>query len=336
LLWAALRFDQRIVTGSIVLMASVAVWGAKHGYGPFVQPSANVTLLLLMSFVGTSALMTLLVAAVTVERRKAEDEKWRLASELERRRTDLLERESHARQQAEEASRLKEEFLATVSHELRTPLNAVVGWSRLLRSGKLDNDGMTHAVDVIERNAAAQRQIIEDLLDVSRIVAGKLRISTQPVDLLLVIHAAIDAVQPAAEAKEIKISTHVEAPDLIVKADVERLQQVFWNLLSNAVKFTPHGGLIDVYLERSDSLAEVRIEDSGPGVPPEFLPHIFERFSQADGSSTRKHGGLGLGLAIVRHLVEIHGGTVSATNREAESGAILTVRLPAVSRKDAK
>jgi signal transduction histidine kinase len=336
LLWAALRFDQRIVTGSIVLMASVAVWGAKHGYGPFVQQSANVTLLLLMSFVGTSALMTLLVAAVTVERRKAEDEKWRLASELERRRTDLLERESHARQQAEEASRLKEEFLATVSHELRTPLNAVVGWSRLLRSGKLDNDGMTHAVDVIERNAAAQRQIIEDLLDVSRIVAGKLRISTQPVDLLLVIHAAIDAVQPAAEAKEIKISTHVEAPDLIVKADVERLQQVFWNLLSNAVKFTPHGGLIDVYLERSDSLAEVRIEDSGPGVPPEFLPHIFERFSQADGSSTRKHGGLGLGLAIVRHLVEIHGGTVSATNREAESGAILTVRLPAVSRKDAK
>jgi signal transduction histidine kinase len=336
LLWAALRFDQRIVTGSIVLMASVAVWGAKHGYGPFVQPSSNVTLLLLMSFVGTSALMTLLVAAVTVERRKAEDEKWRLASELERRRTDLLERESHARQQAEEASRLKEEFLATVSHELRTPLNAVVGWSRLLRSGKLDNDGMTHAVDVIERNAAAQRQIIEDLLDVSRIVAGKLRISTQPVDLLLVIHAAIDAVQPAAEAKEIKISTHVEAPDLIVKADVERLQQVFWNLLSNAVKFTPHGGLIDVYLERSDSLAEVRIEDSGPGVPPEFLPHIFERFSQADGSSTRKHGGLGLGLAIVRHLVEIHGGTVSATNREAESGAILTVRLPAVSRKDAK
>jgi signal transduction histidine kinase len=336
LLWAALRFDQRIVTGSIVLMASVAVWGAKHGYGPFVQPSANVTLLLLMSFVGTSALMTLLVAAVTVERRKAEDEKWRLASELERRRTDLLERESHARQQAEEASRLKEEFLATVSHELRTPLNAVVGWSRLLRSGKLDNDGMTHAVDVIERNAAAQRQIIEDLLDVSRIVAGKLRITTQPVDLLLVIHAVIDAVQPAAEAKEIKISTHVEAPDLIVKADVERLQQVFWNLLSNAVKFTPHGGLIDVYLERSDSLAEVRIEDSGPGVPPEFLPHIFERFSQADGSSTRKHGGLGLGLAIVRHLVEIHGGTVSATNREAESGAILTVRLPAVSRKDAK
>jgi signal transduction histidine kinase len=330
LLWAAVKFDQRIVTSCIVLMAALAVWGAKHNYGPFVQPSANVTLLLLMSFVGTSALMTLLVAAVTTERRKAEEEKWKLASEIERRRADLLERESHAREQAEEASRLKEEFLATVSHELRTPLNAVVGWSRLLRSGQLDSDGVSHAVEVIERNAAAQRQIIEDLLDVSRIVAGKLRISTQPVDLLLVIHAAIDAVRPAAEAKEIKISTHVDAPDLIVRADVERLQQVFWNLLANAVKFTPHGGVIVVYLERNDSLAEVRIEDSGPGVPPEFLPHIFERFSQADGSSTRKHGGLGLGLAIVRHLVELHGGTASAANRGENGGAILTVRLPAM------
>jgi PAS domain S-box-containing protein len=243
-------------------------------------------------------------------------------------RADLLRRESHARQQAEEASRLKEEFLATVSHELRTPLNAVVGWSRLLRSGQLDHDGVSHAVEVIERNAAAQRQIIEDLLDVSRIITGKLRINTQPVDLLLVIHAAIDAVRPAAEAKEIKITTHIEAPDSIVRADMERLQQVFWNLLANAVKFTPHGGVIDVYLTRFDSLAEVRIEDSGPGVPPAFLPHIFERFSQADGSSTRKHGGLGLGLAIVRHLVELHGGTVSAANRGEGCGAILTVRLP--------
>jgi PAS domain S-box-containing protein len=458
LLWAALKFDQRIVTSSIVLMAGLAVWGAKHGFGPFVQPSANVSLLLLISFVGTSSLMTLLVAAVTTERRKAEVEKWRLGSELEmhRRRVedivahvpgvvweawgkpdasnqridfvsshveqmlgyseqewlstpnfwlsivhpddkeraaaeaaaifasgkggtsrfrwmhkdgrvvwvesqsivvsdedgpagmrgvtmditaavkaeieraDLLERESHARQEAEEASRLKEEFLATVSHELRTPLNAVVGWSKLLRSGQLDADGASHAVEVIERNAAAQRQIIEDLLDVSRIVTGKLRISTQPVDLLLVIHAAIDAVRPAAEAKEIKISTHIEAPDSIVRADVERLQQVFWNLLANAVKFTPHAGVIDVYLARTDTLAEVRIEDSGPGVPVVFLPHIFERFSQADGSSTRKHGGLGLGLAIVRHLVELHGGTVSAANRNGGSGAILTVRLPSL------
>ncbi len=455
LLWAALRFDQRIVTSAIVLMAGLAVWGAKHGFGPFVQTNPNVTLLLLISFVGTSSLMTLLVAAVTAERRRAEAEKWKLGSELEHHRrrvedivehvpgvvweawgqpdasnqridfvsnhveslvgyskeewlstpnfwlsivhpddkeraaaeaaaifasgkggtsrfrwmhkdgrevwvesqsivvcdesgpigmrgvtmdittaveaeterAELLERESRARQQAEEASRLKEEFLATVSHELRTPLNAVVGWSRLLQSGQLDAEGVKHAVEVIERNAAAQRQIIEDLLDVSRIVAGKLRINTQPVDLLLVIHAAIDAVQPAAEAKTIDITTHVSAPDAIVRADNERLQQVFWNLLANAVKFTPAGGTVDVYLERDGSLVEIRIEDTGPGVPAEFLPRIFERFTQADGSSTRKHGGLGLGLAIVRHLIELHGGTVSAANR-AEGGAVLTVKLP--------
>jgi PAS domain S-box-containing protein len=455
LLWAALRFDQRIVTSAIVLMASVAVWGLKHGYGPFVQGSANVSLLLLISFVGTTSLMTLLVAAVTSERTRAEAEKWKLGSELalhrrrvedivqhipgvvweawgkpdaanqridfvsshvekmlgysaeewlstpnfwlsivhpddkeraaaeataifasgksgssrfrwvhkdghevwveaqsivvcdengpagmrgvtlditaavkaEIERAELLERESHARQQAEEASRLKEEFLATVSHELRTPLSAVVGWSRLLRSGQLDGEGAAHAVEVIERNAAAQRQIIEDLLDVSRIITGKLRINTEPVDLLLSIHGAIDAVRPAAEAKEITISTHIEAPDSIVRADRERLQQVLWNLLANAVKFTPARGTVDLFLERHGSLAEIRIEDSGPGVPADFLPHIFERFSQADGSSTRKHGGLGLGLAIVRHLVELHGGTVSAANRE-QGGAVLTVRLP--------
>ena len=324
LLWAAMKFHQRVVTSAIVLMAGVAVWGAKQGYGPFVQPSANVSLLLLISFVGTSSLMTLIVAAVTNERREAITS----AVEAEKARAQLLESESQARQEAEEASRLKEEFLATVSHELRTPLNAVVGWSRLLRTGQLDKEGTAHAVDVIERNAAAQRQIVEDLLDVSRIVTGKLRINTQPIDVLLIIHAAIDAVRPAAEAKGINIRTHFEAPDAIVRADTERLQQVLWNLLSNAVKFTPARGVVDVYLERHDSLAEIRIEDSGPGIPADFLPRIFDRFSQADGSSTRKHGGLGLGLAIVRHLVELHGGTVSASNRKDGAGAIVTVRLP--------
>ena len=324
LLWAAMKFHQRVVTSAIVLMAGVAVWGAKQGYGPFVQPSANVSLLLLISFVGTSSLMTLIVAAVTNERREAITS----AVEAEKARAQLLESESQARQEAEEASRLKEEFLATVSHELRTPLNAVVGWSRLLRTGQLDKEGTAHAVDVIERNAAAQRQIIEDLLDVSSIVTGKLRINTQPIDVLLIIHGAIDAVRPAAEAKQIAIRTHFEAPDAIVLADTERLQQVFWNLLSNAVKFTPDRGVVDVYLERHDSLAEIRIEDSGPGIPADFLPRIFDRFSQADGSSTRKHGGLGLGLAIVRHLVELHGGTVSASNRKDGTGAILIVRLP--------
>lgn len=326
LLWAALKFDQRIVTSAIVVLATLAVWGASQGYGPFMQPNPNVSLLLLMSFVGTSTLMTLVVAAVTSERRRAEAEKDRLGAE----RAELLQRESHAREQAEQASRMKEEFLATVSHELRTPLNAVVGWSRLLRAGQLDQDSANHALDVIERNAAMQKQIVEDLLDVSRIITGKLRINTQPVDLLLVLHAAIDAIRPAAEAKEIAIRTHFEAPGVIVRADVDRLQQVFWNLLANAVKFTPGRGTIDVNLRQSDSLAEVRIEDSGPGVPVEFLPRIFERFSQADGSSTRKHGGLGLGLAIVRHLIELHGGTVSAENRDQIGGAVLTVSLPAM------
>ena len=458
LLWGALQFDQRIVTSGIVLLAGVAVWGASRGYGPFIQKTPNVSLLLLLAFVGTSSLMTLMLFAVTSERKKVEMEKIRLGSEVERQRrrvedivahvpgvvweawgkpdaatqridfvsshvekmlgysegewlstpnfwlsvvhpddkeraareatekfasgtggtsrfrwlhkdgrviwveaqsvafcdelgrpvgmrgvtmdvtaavlaenerADLLRRESEARVEAEEASRLKDEFLATVSHELRTPLNAILGWSRLLRTGKLDPDGMAHAVEVIERNAGAQKQIIEDLLDVSRIITGKLRVNSLPVDLLLVIHAAIDVVRPAADAKEIRVRTHIGAPDLIVRGDVDRLQQVTWNLLANAVKFTPHGGAIDIFLSKHASQAEIKIEDTGPGIPPDFLPRIFERFSQADSSNTRKHGGLGLGLAIVRHLVELHGGTVAAGNKDDNGGAVLTISLPA-------
>ena len=458
LLWSALKFDQKIVTFGILLMTGIAIWGTRHGYGSFVQQSPNISLLLLLSFLGTATLMTLVLAAVINERRRAENEKVQLGTQLELHqkriedivdnvpgvvweawghpddathridfvnsyvekmlgysqsewlstpnfwlsivhpddreraareaaaiyasqkggtsrfrwlhkngseiwveahvvvvcnasgpigmrgvtmdmtaavraeldRSELLERESEARERAEEASRLKDEFLATVSHELRTPLNAVVGWSRLLRTGELDQDGALHAVEVIERNAGVQKQIIEDLLDVSRIITGKLRVDTHSVDLLLVIHAAIDAIRPAVEAKEIQVRTRFDTPDLMVKGDADRLQQVFWNLLSNAVKFTPARGTIEIILTRNDSDAEVRIEDSGPGIPEDFIPRIFDRFSQADGSSTRKHGGLGLGLAIVRHLVELHGGTVFATNGNAGTGAVLTVRLPAI------
>ena len=247
----------------------------------------------------------------------------------ENERAQLLQRESEARAQAEEASRLKDEFLATVSHELRTPLNAVVGWSRLLRTGQLDQDGLDHALEVIERNAGAQRQIIEDLLDVSRIIAGKLKVNSRPVDLLFVIHASIDVIRPAAKAKDLRLRTHIDAPGLMVKGDADRLQQVAWNLLSNAVKFTPQGGEIDIFLGKCQTMAEIRIEDSGPGIPADFLPRVFDRFTQADGSSTRKHGGLGLGLAIVRHLVELHGGTVTAGNRDAHGGAVITIHLPA-------
>lgn len=464
LLWTALKSDERIVTTAILLLTSIAVWGTAHGYGPFIYDTPNSSLLLLLSFVGTSALMTLIVYGVISERKTGELERAKLVGELQihRRRvedivahvpgvvweawgrpdessqridfvsnhvekmlgyseqewlsspnfwltivhpddreraaseaakifasgkggtsrfrwmhrdgrevwveshsivvtnsngeplgmrgvtmditaavraedeiTDLLRRESDARSEAEEANRLKDEFLATVSHELRTPLNAVVGWSRLLRTGQLDSEGMLHAVDVIERNAETQKQIVEDLLDVSRIITGRLRMNTSPVDLLLVVQSATDVVRPAAEAKDIDVQVKVEPGEFIVKGDVDRLQQIVWNLLSNAVKFTPRQGKISVHLLRKELLAEIRVEDSGPGIPEEFLPRIFERFTQADSSSTRKHGGLGLGLAIVRHLVELHGGTVQAANGEIV-GAVVTVRLPMIEAALAK
>jgi PAS domain S-box-containing protein len=246
----------------------------------------------------------------------------------EQERAKLLKREYEARKEAEEASRLRDEFLATVSHELRTPLNAVVGWSRLLRSAQLDAEGMTHALEVIERNAWAQKQIVEDILDVSRIISGKLSIAMAPVDLLFVVHSAIDVVSPAAEAKQIKITVTTESPAITIRGEGDRLQQVVWNLLANAVKFTPIGGQIEVAIKQDQSQVLLVVADTGPGVPPDFLPRVFERFSQADGSSTRRHGGLGLGLAIVRHLVELHGGTVEAANREDRSGAVFTVSLP--------
>jgi PAS domain S-box-containing protein len=246
----------------------------------------------------------------------------------EQERARLLKREYDARKEAEEASRLRDEFLATVSHELRTPLNAVVGWSRLLRTAQLDSEGVAHALEVIERNAWAQKQIIEDILDVSRIISGKLNLTFAPVDLLLVVHSAIDVVRPAADAKQIKIEVVADSPGVTIRGEADRLQQVAWNLLANAVKFTPNGGEIEISIQRSNTQVQLIVADSGPGVPPDFLPRVFERFSQADGSSTRRHGGLGLGLAIVRHLVEIHGGTVEATNRTDRSGAIFVVSLP--------
>ena len=245
-------------------------------------------------------------------------------------RTKLLELEREARAQSEQANRLKDEFLATISHELRTPLNAIVGWARLLRSGQLDSSKLAHAFEVIERNAWSQKQIIEDMLDVSRIITGKLRIGLVPFELISVVRAAMDVVRPAAEAKEIELSPQFDTPELLVSGDAERLQQVIWNLLSNAVKFTGTGGIVQIVVKRKNGVAEIAVWDNGPGIPVDFLPHIFERFSQADSSSTRRHGGLGLGLAITRHLVELHGGAVKAENREDGNGAVLTVTLPAL------
>ncbi len=240
----------------------------------------------------------------------------------------LLVRERSARADAEKANRLKDEFLATLSHELRTPLNAVIGWSRMLKSGKLDQDSATHAIDVIERNAWAQKQIIEDILDVSRVITGKLQLHLAPVDLVSVVNAALDAVRPAFEAKEIKVETDFQEGLKVIAGDADRLQQVVWNLLSNASKFTPPGGAVGISVTHDGKYVKIQISDTGPGIAPDFLPHVFERFRQADGSTTRTHGGLGLGLAIVRHLVELHGGVIAVENGTVRSGAVFTVKLP--------
>lgn len=270
-----------------------------------------------------------LVCYVSIERdiseRKHADEALR-RSETELAR--LLLRERAARAEAEQANRLKDEFLATVSHELRTPLNAIMGWSRMLRSGKLDADGTDHALEVVERNALTQKQIIEDILDVSRVITGKLQLHRSPVNLGSVIDAAFDAVRPALEAKGIQITKQVEPGARMISGDADRLQQVVWNLLSNAAKFTPAGGDVLIDLRQRGNCLQLQVSNTGPGIDPDFLPFVFERFRQADGSTTRTHGGLGLGLAIVRHLVELHGGAIKAENLQAGAGAIFTVSLP--------
>ncbi|MBD1865282.1 MULTISPECIES: ATP-binding protein, partial [Trichocoleus] len=239
--------------------------------------------------------------------------------------------EALLRQQTEElsrANRLKDEFLATVSHELRTPLNAMLGWSTMLRSRQLDEATTNRAIETIERNARAQNQLINDLLDVSRIITGKLRLNVRPVILVSVIEAAIDSIRPAAEAKDIRLQSVLDPNAGPLSGDSDRLQQVFWNLLSNAVKFTPKGGRVQIRLERINSHIEVTVSDTGQGISPEFLPYVFERLQQADSTTTRAHGGLGLGLAIVRHLVELHGGSVDATSAGEGKGATFMVNLP--------
>jgi signal transduction histidine kinase/ActR/RegA family two-component response regulator len=233
-----------------------------------------------------------------------------------------------AQELAEEANRSKDQFLALLSHELRTPLGAMLGWLYLLRGGKLNAAMAARGLEVLERNTRAQAQLIDDLLDVSRIGAGKLRLEAQPTELAPVVEAAVDALRPAARAKDITLRVARDVSAGPVLGDATRLQQVFWNLLANAVKFTPPGGRVEVRLERADGQAQVIVQDNGEGIRPDFLPHVFEPFRQADSSMTRAHGGLGLGLAIVRHLVELHGGTISAASPGAGQGATFTVRLP--------
>jgi len=294
----------------------------------------------------------ILVSKVTVfvELFKKSQEIQRQSAELAMQKIEIM-REQLARQQAEAASRMKDEFMAIVSHELRTPLNSILGWSKLLAADKLDEAATRRALEVISRNAQAQAQLIDDILDVARLMRGKLRLSLQPVDLLNLISAELDSIHPAANAKGIRLVRHLTSDSCIVKGDVQRLQQILRNLLSNAIKFTPEGGQVEVRLESfefsmmsaellnspqpstlnpqpSQSYAQITITDTGVGIDPAFLPHIFEYFQQADSSSTRSHDGLGLGLAIVHQLTVLHHGQVHATSEGVGKGATFTIHLP--------
>lgn len=240
----------------------------------------------------------------------------------------LLEQESSARATAEESNRLKDEFLATVSHELRTPLTAILGWSRMLQSDSLNEEMFANAIETIRRNAKAQSQIIDDILDVSRIITGKLSMDLNPLELGPVLEAAVEVVRPTAEAKGIRIETELPAQPMVIAGDSNRLQQIVWNLLSNAIKFTPSGGRVSLSLQECGSQVEIKVTDNGQGINEDFLPFAFDRFRQADSTTTRQHGGLGLGLAIARHLVEIHGGTIRAESAGVGTGSTFLVTLP--------
>jgi PAS domain S-box-containing protein len=247
-------------------------------------------------------------------------------AEVERAR--LLEQETRARREAEESSRLKDEFLATVSHELRTPLTAMLGWTHLLETEGLDSQISARAIQAIDRNARSQAQLVEDLLDVSRIITGKLRLKVEAVDPALLLESAFEAVSAAAEVKEIEIIKTTGAGGTLITGDPARLQQILWNLLANAIKFTPRKGRVEVRVERIESNIVITVSDNGIGIDPDFLPFVFDRFRQADGSTTRHHGGLGLGLSIVRHLVDLHGGQVEAMSAGQGRGSTFKVSFP--------
>ncbi len=248
-------------------------------------------------------------------------------------REELLRREQTARKEAEEANRLKDDFLATLSHELRTPLTAILGWVKMLRAGQLDDAEIPHALETIERNTEIQNQLIEDLLDVSRIISGKILLEIQPIQTSSIIETALNSILPSAEAKGIQVISHMQANTSKISGDPRRIQQILWNLLSNAVKFTPQGGQINVSLSERNNWLEICVKDTGIGIEREILTKIFERFRQADATKTRRHSGLGLGLAIVRHLTEAHGGTIEATSEGEGKGSTFTLRLPTIAQQ---
>lgn len=255
--------------------------------------------------------------------------------QAEEERTALLAREQDARRQAQEADRLKDEFLATLSHELRTPLTSILGWATLIRNREVEEANFDRAIETIERNARAQARLIDDLLDVSRIITGNLRLDIRPINLISVVEAAKDGLRPAAEAKRITLQTAFQWDCCLVNGDPNRLRQVIWNLVLNAIKFTPRGGSVTVRLENVEPHVRLTVCDTGDGISPDFLPYAFDRFRQAEGSVTRRQGGLGLGLAVVRHLVELHGGNVSVESPGIGQGSTFTVDLPlAEERRD--
>jgi PAS domain S-box-containing protein len=271
------------------------------------------------------------VARDISERKKAEDALKKAMEEAEvanRERLQLLDSEREARSQAERASRMKDEFLATLSHELRTPLNAVLGWANILRHGNLQGEELKQGLDIIERNARVQAQIIEDLLDMSRIISGKVRLDVQWIELSSVLNESIETLRSTAQAKDVYLQARLDPFARPISGDPNRLQQVFWNLLNNAIKFTPKGGKVEVLLKHASTEVQVSVIDTGEGIAPEFLPYIFDRFQQGDASTTRRHGGLGLGLAIVKQLVELHGGSVRVQSDGLGKGATFNVRLP--------
>lgn len=319
--WMVLAFGLFIIAcGMTHFMEVWTLWR------PVYWLSGDVKLLTAMASVTTAVALPPLVPKIfsLVAAQEVAEERQAQLTE----RTAALLNEQQARSRAEEADRAKDQFLAMVSHELRNPLSPILAWSRMLKLGTLEADKQAAAVEAIERNATTQAQLIEDLLDVSRIVSGKLRLDVRPMAVATVIEAAVDALRPSAEAKQIRLQLVIDPRTGMVLGDPDRLQQVVWNLLSNAIKFTPKGGRVQVALERVNSHIEVSVSDTGEGIERTALPHVFERFWQAETTSGRRQGGLGLGLAIVRHLVELHGGEVAAHSDGPGHGSLFTVKLP--------
>jgi signal transduction histidine kinase len=325
---AMIRNHPRFEKTAIILVSAVLVDDANRlkGYGAGAVDYVSVPIVPEILRAKVAVFADLYRKTVELQRlnRELEQRVAARTSEIK----NALEQAQEARREAETADRLKDEFLATLSHELRTPLSSIMGWAHLLQAEGLDKATQKKGVETIRRNARAQAQLISDILDVSRIIAGKLRLDREPVRLTAVIQAVLDTLRPAALGKDIHLEGRLADVDEFVLADSERLNQVIWNLVSNAVKFSPREGTVRVSLEAVGSHFEIKVEDQGPGINPEFLPHIFDRFRQADSSSTRPQQGLGLGLAIVKHLVTLHDGSVQAANREEGTGAIFKVILP--------